>query len=347
MRRDRTLVAQKFDAESLTLQGEPVPLGEGLGTDNLGLASFSASRTGVLVSRGGELTGTQLLWVDRSGKETPAISAPADYRDASLSPDGARMAYDVGDGSSGGDVWIRDLARGVSSRFTFDAAAEVNPLWSPDGRRIVYTSNASGAGDLYVKDASGTREAAPLLVSQDEKYVSDWSPDGRHILFTSRPTEGTGWDISALPLDGEGKPFRVVQTRFAELWATFSPDGKYIAYQSNESGVAEIYVQEFPEARNKWRISTRGGAEPFWRGDGRELFYRAGAQMMAVPVDTGRTFTAGAPVSLFERPFAAAIVRGRYRPTKDGERFLVLAPLSAVAEQPAAVVLNWASALPR
>ena len=345
--RDRTLVAQKFDAESLTLEGEPVPVGEGLGTDNLGLASFSASRTGVLVFRGGELSGTQLLWVDRSGKATPLLDAPADYRDVSLSPDGRRLAYDIGVLATAADVWIRDLARGVSSRFTFDAAAEVNPQWSPDGRRIVYSSAASGAGDLYVKDASGTREAVPLLVSKEEKYVSDWSPDGRHLLFSSLSSGNTGWDVMALPMDGEAKPFPIVQTRFAELWATFSPDGKYIAYQSNESGVQEIYVQEFPEASNKWRISTQGGVEPFWRADGRELFYRGGSQLMAVPVQTGTTFSAGVPTSLFETRFATVTVRGRYRPSKDGQRFLVLAPLSRDTEQPAAVVLNWPSALSR
>jgi Tol biopolymer transport system component len=345
--RDRTLVAQKFDAGKLALEGEPMPLGEGLGTDNLGLASFSASRNGVLVFRGGELTGTQVLWVDRSGKETPGIDAPGDYRDMSISPEGSRLTYDVTDGSTGGDVWIRDLQRGVSSRLTFDPAPELNPLWSPEGRRIVYTSRAKGPGDLYIKDASGTREAEPLVVDAEEKYVSDWSPDGRHLLFTARALGDTGWDIMAVPMDGDRKPFPVVKTQFAELWATFSPDGKYIAYQSNESGVAEIYVQEFPEALNKVRISTEGGAEAFWRADGRELFYRSGSRVMSVPVQIGGTFVPGLPVPLFQTRFATVTVRGRYRPTRDGQRFLVLAPLSREAEQPAAVVLNWTAALPR
>jgi Tol biopolymer transport system component len=341
--RERTLVAQKFDAKSLTLEGEPVPIGEGLGAGDLGLASFSASRNGVLVFRGGELSGTRLVWVDRSGKESPALDAPADYRDVSLSPDGQRLAYDVGDASRG-DVWVRDLARGVSSRFTFEATADLNPQWSPDGRRIVYTSRGKGAGDLYVKDASGTREAEPVLVNTDEKYVSDWSPDGRYILFTSRGGD-TGWDIWAMPIDGDRKPFPVVKTSFAELWATFSPDGKYIAYQSNESGRAEIYVHEFPDARNKLQISTEGGVEPFWRKDGRELFYRSGTRLMAVPVQAGAAFSVGSPVPLFQTRFATVTVRGRYRPAPDGQRFLVLGPLAREAEQPAAVVLNWTSAL--
>ena len=261
---------------------------------DLGLASFSVSRNGVLVYRAGELTGTRLVWLDRSGKETPVMDAPADYRDTALSPDGTRLAYDIIDSAnSRGDIWIRDLARGVSSRFTFDAAAELSPLWSPDGRRVVFTTRAKGPGDLFIKDASGTKEAEPLLVSPDEKYVSDWSRDGRYILFFSRGQNDNGWDIFAMPIDGDKKPFAIVKTKFNELWATFSPDGKYIAYQSNESGRSEIYVHEFPEARNKWQVSLEGGTQPLWRGDGRELFYRAVNAVMAVPVQAGAGFTRG------------------------------------------------------
>ncbi|HXW06931.1 MAG TPA: protein kinase [Vicinamibacterales bacterium] len=346
--RDRTLVAQRFDAQALTLEGEPVPMGEGLGTDDVGLASFSASHNGTLVFRGGDLTGTRLLWVDRSGRETPVLDAPADYRDTSLSPDGARLVYDIGDGSTTrGDLWIRDLTRGVSSRFTFDAASEMNPKWSPDGRRIVYTSKVKGPGDLVVKDASGTRDAEPLLVDGEEKYVSDWSRDGRYILYSSRGEGDGSWDIWAFPVSGDRKPFPVVKTPFAELWATFSPGANYIAYQSNESGRAEIYVHEFPEARNKWQISTEGGLEPYWSADGRELFYRSGSRVFSVPVQTGATFAAGTPAPLFQTRFATVTVRGRYRPAPDGQRFLVLSPLAREAEQPASVVLNWTSALQR
>ena len=180
--------------------------------------------------------------------------------------------------ASQGDLWIRDLARGVSSRFTFDPAAEINPQWSPDGRRIVYTSTREGPGDLFMKDASGTRDAEPLLVNSDEKYVSDWSPTAGTSCSRAAATTRGGWDIWAMPIDGDRKPFPIVKTSFNELWATFSPDGKYIAYQSNESGRNEIYVHEFPEARNKWQVSTEGGVEPYWRGDGRELFYRSGSR---------------------------------------------------------------------
>jgi len=344
--RERTLVAQKFDVGSMSLQGDPIPIGEGLGAGDLGLASFSVSRNGVLVFRQGELTGTRLVWTDRAGKETPLFDAPSDYRNASFSPDGGKLAYDVSNAGTGQlDVWIRDLVRNVSSRFTFDASSELNPVWSPDGRRIVFTGRSKGPGDLYLKDASGTREAEPLLMSAEEKYVSDWSPDGRYLLYTSRGDADTGWDMWTLPMDGERKPIVMARTKFAELWARFSPDSRFVAYQSNESGRAEVYVQEFPDARNKYQISTEGGSEPFWRADGRELFYRAGTSIMAVPVQTASAFIVGTPVKLLDTRFAAVTARAHYRPTADGQRFLVLAPLPRDTEQPAAVVLNWSAAL--
>jgi eukaryotic-like serine/threonine-protein kinase len=289
------------------------------------------------------------VWLDRSGKETPLLDEVADYRDTAFSPDGTRVAYDMSDSvnSTRGDVWIRDVARGVSSRFTFDAAAEINPIWSPDGRRIGYTSRAKGPGDLMIKDASGTREAEPLLVTAgEEKYISDWSRDGKYVLYAVRGEGHEGWDIFALPLEGERKPIPIVKTSFQETWPTFSPDGKYMAYQSNESGRMEIYVHEFPEARTKWQVSTGGGTQAHWRADGKELFYRAGTSLMAVPVATDSTFTIGSPVRLFETRFAAVTVRGHYRAWPDGQRFLVLAPLARDLERPAAVVLNWPSTLP-
>ena len=343
--RERTLVAQKFNPDSQTIEGDPVPLGEGLGTDNVGLASFSVSRTGVLVYRGGELSGSRLVWIDRGGKETPLLDAVGDYHDTWFSPDHTRLVYDAGD-SAHNDLWIRDLARGVSSRFTFGPTANIDPIWSPDGRRIVYTSNEKGAGDLYVKDAAGTKDPEPLFADPDEKYVSDWSPDGSYLLYTARGKARAAWDILALPLTGDKKPVPIVATRFNELWATFSPDGKYIAYQSNESGRMEIYVQEFPDARNKWQVSTDGGAEAYWRRDGTELFYRSGRRIMAVPVQIGvSSFSVGTPAPLFETRFSPVVARGLYRPAPDGQKFLVLTPRAAQTEQPASVVLNWTTAL--
>jgi serine/threonine protein kinase len=345
--RDRTLVAQPFDADSQKLTGDPVPLGEGLGTDNVGLASFSVSRTGVLVYRGGEVTGSRLVWVDRSGREQPAIDAPGEYHDAWLSPDGTRLVYDQGADNSHNDVWIRDLTRGVSSRFTFGPSTNVDAIWSPDGRQIVYTARAKGPGDLFIKSASATTDPEPLLVDATEKYVSDWSRDGKYILYSARGGDNRAWDLWALPMTGDRKAMPIVRTQFNELWATFSPDGKYVAYQSDDSGRMEVFVQEFPEARNKWQISTNGGLEAHWSSDGRELYYRSGRQIVAVPVKLAPTFGAGTPSPVLETRFSNLIARGLFRPSPDGQRFLVLAPPTSDGELPASVVLNWTSALAR
>jgi serine/threonine protein kinase/Tol biopolymer transport system component len=343
--RENTLVAQKFDVGSLKVQGDAVPVGEGLGVDSVGLASFSASRNGVLAFRAGEVAGRRLVWMDRSGKITPALDGLGDYRDVTMSPDATRFAFDSSSTGTNGDVWIRDLVRNVTSRFTFDSAVAQTPLWSPDGRSIVYTSRSKGPGDLMIKDVSGTREPELLLATPEAKFASDWSPDGKYILYSFQ-AKGSGFDTFALPTTGDKKPIPVAQTKFDELFARFSPDGRYVAYFSNESGRAEVYVQEFPEPKNKVQVSTSGGTDVYWRRDGKELFYRNGPRLMAVPIQTSPTFTVGTPTELFQAPFATGVtVRSRYIPAKDGQRFLVLASPNREVSQPASVVLNWTEAL--
>ena len=273
--RENTLVAQKFNAGTLKVEGDATPIGEGLGVDAVGLASFSVSRNGVLAFREGELGGRRLVWMDRAGKEAPAIDGISDFRDTSFSPDGKRLAFDAGSSASSDDIWIRDFARGVTERFTFDPAIEQTPVWSPDGRQIAYTTRAKGRGDLYVKDASGAKDAQLLFQDADFKLATDWSRDGKYLLYSAQAAGS--FDIYALPMTGtDRKPFPVVKTEFIEYSATFSPDSRYIAYSSNASGRMEIYVQEFPEAKSRVQVSTNGGTEPFWRADGTELFYRAG-----------------------------------------------------------------------
>ena len=342
--REQTLVAQPFDARSLQITGEPIPVGEGLGVNDLGLASFSISDTGVLAYRAGLSEGRQLLWFDRSGKETPALDEPGSYRDAWLSPDGKRLAFDFTKGPEGVDIWIRDMARGVASRFTFDAANEQDPVWSPDGRSLVYSAQRKSV-DLMRKDAAGTREAELLLESDEDKYASEWSHDGKYLLYASQGKD-TLWDLWALPMSGEKKPFPVAKTRFAETFGSFSPDGRYVTYATDESGQPEVYVQEFPEARNRWQVSTKGGSEPFWSGNGKEIFYRApDAHVMSVPVTTAAGFEARVPQTLFQARFATIVTRAHYRPTPDGQRFLVLAPLRQETIPPTIVVLNWTAAI--
>jgi Tol biopolymer transport system component len=197
-----------------------------------------------------------------------------------------------------------------------------------------------------IKDAAGTREAEVLLETDEDKYASDWSRDGKYLLFVSQGKD-TSWDLWALPMaGGERKPFPVARTRFTELFGTLSPDGRYVAYSSNESGRTEVYVQEFPEARNKWQVSTKGGREPFWSGSGREIFYGTpDGWIMSVPVKAGAAFDAGVPQPLFQARFASLVARAHFRPTPDGQRFLVLAPPRQETIPPTTVVLNWTSAI--
>ncbi|HEY6051349.1 MAG TPA: protein kinase [Thermoanaerobaculia bacterium] len=343
--RDKTLVAQAFDLKSRKTKGEPVPLAEHIATDSVGLARFSVSRDGTLVYRTGE-SGNRLLWVDRAGKDLETLGDPAEYHDPVFSPTADRIAFELDDPRNGkADIWVRDLARGVNSRFTFSAGDSVAPLWSPDGKRIVFRS---GPGwDLYEKAADGDGQEKLLLHTEEQKVATDFSRDGRYLAFQSRGRD-TRWDIWVLPLFGDGKPFPFVKTTFVEVLPVFSPDGRYIAYQSNASGRAEVYVQSFPEPGGKWQISTAGGYEPRWRADGKELYYRGDDQkLMAVGIETNPKFTAGMPKALFQSRFETAITRNRYMPSPDGSRFLAVGTLGRESITPTTVALNWFAELGR
>jgi eukaryotic-like serine/threonine-protein kinase len=342
--RERTLVAQRFDADALELRGDPVPLSEGLGVGELGSVAISASRTGAIAYRPGRAAQGRLLWIDRKGQETPALEQERAYGDVWPSPDGSRLAFDVGENENTVDIWIRDFARGTTTRFTFESAAEFSPAWSPDGKRIAYTVVKGKGWDLFWKDAAGTGEPEPLLEDDEQKYVSDWSRDGSTIVYSSRGEQN--WDIWAMRVTGDRKPFPLRKTKFSEDNGVLSPDARFLAFRSNESGQSEIYVQEFPEARSKWQISPSGGRDPHWRADGRELYYRSpDSRLMAVPIDKGPSFAAGTPQPLFQARFAPIDARSLYRPSPDGQRFLVVAPRMGDVNPPAVVVLNWASAL--
>ena len=231
-----TLVAQPFDPSSGKLTGEPQPIADQVGSNATGLAHFSASTTGVLVYRAEGVGVRRLLWRDRSGHESGTVAAPAEYASFTLSPSGEWLLVDVADEQNGNrDVWIHDLERGVTSRFTFDPADDANTVWSPDGRRVVFSSNRGGSFDLYVKDASGAGEATLLLEDETTVMACDWSRDGRYIAYMKLVPE-QGWDIWALPVDGSGEPFPVVASQFFNARPSFSPDSNWIAYQSDETG---------------------------------------------------------------------------------------------------------------
>jgi hypothetical protein len=342
--RDQTLVAQPFDPGSLEFTGDPVPLVEEMRVASNRLAHFSGSQNGVLVARVGQAERLRrLVWVDRKGEVIDAPVGPALYHEAPLSPDQDHLAFDLpADGERGTDLWIRDLTRGASSRFTFEKGEERSPVWSPDGQRIAYASAQGGqVGDIYVRSAGGTGDAELLVSSSENKYPSAWSRDGRLILYSSFGRE-TQWDLWTVPADGSGEPRPFLQTPFRESRAVFSPDGGYVAYESDESGRREVYVRDFPGPGRKWQVSTEGGFEPAWSADGRTIYFLSPGQgLMAAEVSSGEAFKVGVPLRLFEIEPAPVLSARRFQPSADGERFLFIVPEGPASQPSLSVLVNW------
>ncbi|MDA2930287.1 hypothetical protein MYX84_10115 [Acidobacteria bacterium AH-259-O06] len=270
------------------------------------------------------------------------MGEPGDYSNPALSPDDKQVAVCLRDPQTRTrDIWLFDLIRGTASRFTFDPADDVNPVWSQDGSRIVFTSNRKGVRDIYQKMADGTGEDEILLESNEPKAVEDWSLEGRFILY-SMHTPKTEGDLWGLPLFGDREPIPLLRQAFSEGEAQVSPDGRWIAYTSDESGRNEVYVQSFPEPAGKWQISTAGGSQARWRRDGKELFYTAGQRIMAVEVKTDSArFEVGFSKALFETRLREHFHRNRFVVTADGRRFLVNRLVEEAASAPITVVLNW------
>ena len=348
--RDGTLMAQRFDVDNLQLTGEPSPIAEHVAYNmGLGRGAFSVSENGVLAYTSGSSEINQPLWFDRAGKQLGSVGTAGLYFTVWLSPDESRAAVNRVDTQTGtNDIWLFDLQRGVPSRFTTDPASDSNPLWSPDGSRIVFTSNRQGISDLYQKMASGGGNEEVLLKSDEEKWPDDWSLDGRFIIYQSFNAK-TKWDLWVLPMIGDRQPTKFLQTDFNEQQAQFSPDGKWLAYISDESGAPEVYVREFPDSGGKWRVSTGGGTQPRWRRDSGELFYIApDRQLMAVDIKLGATFEAKVPKSLFvTRVLPGAEFRNQYTSTANGQRFLINSALEDTGATPINVVVNWTAGLKR
>jgi eukaryotic-like serine/threonine-protein kinase len=349
--RGTTLMAQPFDAEKLMITGDAVPIAEGVQPYSYASAvtsvrSFSASENGTLAYVGGGASDQfELQWFDRSGKKLETLGQPADYTSPSLSPDGNRVAVGIMDPHVGArDLWIFDMKRGTASRLTFDPADELSPLWSRDGSQILFSSEQSGSRDIYEKSASGLGDSEIVFQSKDQrKSVNDWSADGRYVVYDLSAPPTALW---VLPLFGDRKPFPFVQEAYDARQAHFSPNGRYIAYTSSETGNYEIYVQTFPEHTGKWQVSAAGGTYPVWRRDGKELYFVSGNKLMAVDVKTdGPPFTAGIPKPLFEANFRPGNWSSIYTVTADGQRFLAITDIVEQSIPPITVVTNWAAEL--
>lgn len=353
--RDGTLLAQVFDASRLELVGEPVPVAEQVGFWRT-FGFFSASTNGVLVYRTGGAGDSQLTWFDREGKVlgTAGEAAGQHIIALSLSPDGTRAAVSRIDPQNAKTaLWLLDLSRGTATRFAFGPWSERHGIWSPDASRIIFASNPSGVDDLYQKLASGVKDEEPLLKSGKDKIPTSWSRDGRFLLYRTSDPKTTMDGLWVLPLEGGKKPFPFLHTEFNNHEGQFSPDGRWVAYASDESGRDEIYVRTFspdpmasgPDSAGKWLISTEGGNGPHWRGDGKELYYRApDGKLMAVEIATNPVFRAGVPKALFQTPQTAFSSAYSWDVTSDGKRFLFPAPTEQGAA-PFIVVLNWQAEL--
>ena len=348
--RDGTVLAQAFDAGKLQLTGNPFSVAEQVGyIEANSYAAFSVSGNGILISRSGAFFNkNQPTWFDRKGNQLGTIGTIGDYRAPQISPDEKRVALEQWDSqATSRDIWLFELARGTDSRFTTNPAFDLMPVWSPDGNRIAFSSNRDGQYDLYQKPASGIGNEEVLLKSDNLKTTNDWSADGRLIIYQERDLKQK-LDVWVLPLFGDGKPFPFLQTEFNELSAKLSPDGKWIAYASDESGKFEVYVQSFPASGGKWKVSTDGGHHPLWRGDGKELFYIApDRKLMAVDVKASSNFEVSVPKELFETRISGAGFRSGFDVTADGQRFLIITQIEEEKPSPISVVLNWTADLKR
>ncbi len=316
-----TVTARPFDLRRLRVTGEAAPVLQGVDQGDGEAAKFAVTG-GIAVHVAGQRSDRQLLFMDRGGRARAAVAEQRRYFQPRFSPDGRHIAVTVASRGGGSDVWVVDPSRGVLQRVTFtDSAASGE--WTPDGRRIVF-SRARGPGDVDVfwTRADGSGGAESLLVAPRPQFPRTWTPDGRTLLYATLDT-ATGWDIMALDLDGRTtRP--VVQARLAQLAPTLSPDGRWLAYVSNESGRREVFVRPFPEGDGRWQISADGGIEPRWGRAGREIIYRSADRFIAVPVQIGPGFVAGRPDTLFRSLLDLNINVTTYDVTRDGQRFVAV-----------------------
>jgi serine/threonine-protein kinase len=362
---NRNLFAVPFDLEKMEVTGDPVSVLEGV-------RGMALSESGTLVyvpapavlpgASSTTLSDTTLVWVDRQGKEEPLGAAPDAYQSLRISPDGTKIALAVRASGNNADIWIWDIPHKTKIKLTFDNAINLFPIWTPDGKRVVFYSlgGSKGLGGAYWKSEDGTGEAE-LLGSKPDRLIIPWSfsHDGKTAAIHEYTLAPLGADIGMMSMEGDREMKVLLQEEYWELEPQISPDGRYVAYLSDESGEGQIYVRSFPEMKGRWQVSNDGGNSPLWSPDGRELFYRNGDATTAVEVETDPTFKHGNPKILFRGTYlsdtpAANISFTPWDIDPDGKRFLMIKPpataavestteetVTPVPQPKIIVVLNW------
>ncbi len=350
------LFAVPFDPGSLKVKGEPVSVVEDV--FRVLAPQYAISDSGALAYVAGTTNAAALartlVWVDRNGKEEPIASMPSICRNPRISPDGTRVALDIeAAGITGNrDIWIWDLVRKNLIRLTSDSGRNASPLWTPDSKRIAFYSTRAGSGSIYWRAANGTGKDEPVG-APDQTFPASWADNGRNLIVIQRGITGgaLGFDIGVLSIEGDRKWKPLLKEKHYESQPRISPDGRWIAYMSNESGQNEVYVRPFPEIdKGKCQVSTSGGDSPLWSPGGRELFYRNGDAVLAVPFKTESVFSAGTPITLFRGTYAsfrAVLTQGDFNSwdiSPDGKRFLMMkesGTSAAGGPRRINIVLNW------
>ena len=334
--RESVLYAQQFDPDGMTLSGEPVPIASGVSTSPYTFLRFTASSDGTIAYRPDVPQRRQVTWLDRAGKPGGTVGEVIDgLQNGALSPDGRTVALTIERGAGTGSISLMDMARGTVIPLSTQHTG--GGRWSPDGTKLAFACAPRGILDICMKAVGSSGPPELLYTSAEAKNMNDWSQDGKYILYTSQNPK-TSRDLMAVPVGGNDRqPIPVAQSPAEERFGKFSPDSKWVAYTSDETGRNEVFVRPFPKPGPAVRISTDGGSSPFWRNDGKELYYRVEDHLMAVAIKVSTTgaFQVGIPASLFKAKGAAV-------PTTDGQRFLFLMTLDENSNPPITVILNWA-----
>jgi dipeptidyl aminopeptidase/acylaminoacyl peptidase len=341
--RDGTLLAHPFDADTLRLSSEAISIAERVSYFKpTYYAPISASETGVLAYQDGS-TLSRLVWFNRDGRELAQVGAPAAYNAIRISPDGQRAAVAVADSRGGAhDLWIFELNSDITTRFTYDPSSEFTPVWSPDGKQIVFSADRSAPPFLQIKALDDRGAGEGLLEPRGVQVPDDWSSEKNLLLYEQTLGQNNS-DIWLLSMaDRKTRPF--LSTPFNETDARFSPNGNWVAYVSDDSGKPEVYVQAANSSGERVRISSSGGTQPHWRRDGKELFYLSPQQkLIAVPIKTGDRIQLGSAEELFR--VDVAMGSSIYDVSADGKRFLVNARVSGPESTPITIVTNWTASL--